>query len=65
MCFVIALLLSSNDVWVVVLADFQGQRGAVPCHRFGRATTDLHLLYTTTATLVIDLIKAFAKYKNI
>jgi len=30
-CFVISLLVSSDDVWVVVLADFQGQRGAVPC----------------------------------
>ena len=51
-CFVISLLVSSDDVWVVVLADFQGQRGAV-------------LLYTTTTTSVIDLIKAFAKYKSI
>ena len=31
MCFVTAMLLSSNGDWVVVLADFQGQRGAVPC----------------------------------
>jgi hypothetical protein len=29
-CFVTAMLLSSNGDWVVVLADFQG-RGAVPC----------------------------------